>query len=477
MGRRKKKLPVFNNIIISDAGSQGKAIARINDQVVFVPFVVPGDEVDIQITRKKKSYLEGRAVQIHKYSEKRIDPECQHFGLCGGCKWQNMDYQHQLYYKQKQVEDNLQRIGKINTSKIKPIIPSEEKYYYRNKLEYTFLNRRWLTEKDGQNLPDEELNGLGFHLPGRHDRILDIEKCYLQKEPSNELRNFVKSYAIDKKLRFYDIKEQKGFLRNLIIRITDTHEIMVIMVLGEEDKTSRTELLDAIFSKFPEITSLNYIINTKLNDDISDLQVINYKGEAFIFEEMQRNENSQDKLKFMIGPKSFYQTNSKQAYQLYKIAKDFAGLKGNEIVYDLYTGTGTIANFIAHNTKHTIGIEYIEAAIDDAKRNSELNKINNTSFYAGDIINVLDEELIAKHGKPGIIITDPPRAGMHEKVIKKILSLLPEKIVYISCNPATQARDINMLIDIYEVLEIQPVDMFPHTSHVENVVLLQQKSI
>lgn len=474
MGRRKKTFPVFNNVTVADTGAKGKAIARINNQVIFVPFVVPGDEIDIQITRNKRSYLEGRATKIHKYSAKRTEPNCSHFGICGGCKWQNMNYHHQLFYKQKQVEDNLRKIARIETSSVKPIMASEEKFYYRNKLEFTFLNRRWLTEEDGQQLSEKELNGLGFHLPGRYNRILDIKKCYLQKEPSNQIRDFVKNFANENDLDFYDIKKQEGFLRNLIIRTSETDQLMLIIVFGREERQNMTNLLEAISEKFQGVTSLHYVINKKVNDDINDQDVIHYKKKAYIIEEMPRKNKTDSKLKFIIGPKSFYQTNSKQAYQLYCIARDFAGLKGNEIVYDLYTGTGTIANFVADNTRHTIGLEYVDAAIEDAEQNSVINNINNTSFYAGDIKEILTDELISRHGKPDVIITDPPRAGMHEKVVKKILSILPKKIVYISCNPATQARDIFMLKQKYDITAIQPVDMFPHTSHVENVVLLEK---
>lgn len=472
MGRSGKKQQIISNLEIVDAGSEGKAIAKNNEQVIFVPFVVPGDEIDVKITRKRRNYLEGRAVHFHKYSNKRVDPECEHFGLCGGCKWQNMAYKHQLHYKEKQVTDNLERIGKIETTAINEIIPSENTFYYRNKLEFTFSEKKWLEVIDDSTKPEERINALGFHLPGRFDKILDVNKCHLQSEPSNDIRNTIKDYAIMKNYTFFNINTQEGLLRNLVIRNTSAGELMIIVVFSERDDEKIEDLLQFIKDKFPEINSLMYVINQKKNDSISDLKVELFSGNPYIIEEMK---TSGDKyLKFKIGPVSFFQTNSKQAERLYSIAGDFAGLSGNEIVYDLYTGTGTIANYISFDAKKVVGIEYIPSAIEDAKENSRINNIQNTSFFSGDIIDVLSDEFIAKNGKPDIIITDPPRAGMHQKVVEKILQISPLRIVYISCNPATQARDIQLMNNNYDVSQIQPVDMFPHTSHVENIVLLER---
>lgn len=472
MGRSGKKQQIISNLEIVDAGSEGKAITKNNEQVIFVPFVVPGDEIDVKITRKRRNYLEGRAVHFHKYSNKRVDPECEHFGLCGGCKWQNMAYKHQLHYKEKQVTDNLERIGKIETTAINEIIPSENTFYYRNKLEFTFSEKKWLEVIDDSTKPEERINALGFHLPGRFDKILDVNKCHLQSEPSNDIRNTIKDYAIMKNYTFFNINTQEGLLRNLVIRNTSAGELMIIVVFSERDDEKIEDLLQFIKDKFPEINSLMYVINQKKNDSISDLKVELFSGNPYIIEEMK---TSGDKyLKFKIGPVSFFQTNSKQAERLYSIAGDFAGLSGNEIVYDLYTGTGTIANYISFDAKKVVGIEYIPSAIEDAKENSRINNIQNTSFFSGDIIDVLSDEFIAKNGKPDIIITDPPRAGMHQKVVEKILQISPLRMVYISCNPATQARDIQLMNNNYDVSQIQPVDMFPHTSHVENIVLLER---
>ena len=466
MGRRKKDLPVFEKVEIIDAGSEGKAVAKVNDRVVFVPFVVPGDVVDIRTTKKRSSYYEGKAVHFHKYSKKRIEPECEHFGLCGGCRWQNMNYEDQLFYKQNQIENNLKRIGKFEIPEILPIIPSENIYHYRNKLEFTFSNRKWLTDYSKEiNFDDINMNGLGFHIPGIFDRIVNINKCWLQKEPSNAIRLAVKEYADKNNMEFYNVKKWSGFLRNLVIRNTSIGEWMVIVVLNYEDQEKREGILNHIAEKFPEITSLMYVINQKKNDVYSDLEIKLFKGEPFITEEMEG-------LKFKIGPVSFYQTNSEQAYELYKVARDFAGLKGDEVVYDLYTGTGTIANFVASQAKKVIGIESVPSAIFDARENSWLNEINNTVFYDGDIAQVMDDDFVALNGKPDVIITDPPRAGMHEKVVKQIIKIAPEKIVYVSCNSATQARDVALMSENYKVEKVQPVDMFPQTQHVENVMLL-----
>ncbi|RLD81369.1 MAG: 23S rRNA (uracil(1939)-C(5))-methyltransferase RlmD [Bacteroidetes bacterium] len=466
MARSRKPFPKYEKVEIIDAGSEGKAVARVDNMVIFVPFVVPGDVVDIQVVRKKKSFFEGRAVKFHKYSDKRVEPKCEHFGTCGGCRWQNMEYTDQLFYKQKLVADNLQRIGGLELPDIMPIIGSEKSYHYRNKLEYTFSNRKWFIEKPDPDKPEERnRNGLGFHLPGMFDRILDIDTCYLQRDPSNGIRLAARDFALENEYEFYDVKTWDGYLRNLIIRSSSTGDLMVIMVFRYVDHIKMPALMDHLSEKFPEISSMMYVINDKRNDDISDLEVKHYKGDAFIMEEM-------DGLKFKIGPKSFFQTNRDQALKLYHTTRDFAGLKGDEVVYDLYTGTGTIAAFVARSAKKVVGIEYIQTAIEDAKENSGLNNIDNTVFYAGDIVRVLNDEFIQENGSPDVIITDPPRAGMHDRVVRQILKIGPEKVVYVSCNPATQARDLALMMDQYKIENVQPVDMFPQTHHVENVVLL-----
>lgn len=464
---RKTPFPKYEQVEITDAGSEGKAVARVDNRVIFVPYVVPGDVIDIQIVRKKKSFFEGRAVKIHKYSDKRTEAVCSHFGICGGCRWQNMEYEQQLFYKQKQVLDNLERIGGLELPEIDPILASDTIYHYRNKLEYTFSNRRWFVEKPDPDKPQENRNGLGFHLPGMFDRILDIDNCYLQKDPSNAIRLATRDFAFEHEYEFYDVKKWDGYLRNLIIRTSSTGDLMVIVVFRFVDHIKGPALLDHLSEKFPEITSMMFVINDKRNDDISDLEVKLYKGNAFIMEEMEG-------LKFKIGPKSFFQTNRDQALKLYNVAKDFAGLTGNETVYDLYTGTGTIAAYVSRFAKKVVGIEYIASSIADAKENSDLNGITNTYFYAGDILRVLNDDFIKENGKPDVIITDPPRSGMHEKVVRQIMKIGPEKLVYVSCNPATQARDLAILSDHYKVVKVQPVDMFPQTHHVENVVLLKK---
>jgi 23S rRNA (uracil1939-C5)-methyltransferase len=466
--RNKKILPLLEKITISDVAAEGKAIAKVNDMVIFVPYVAPGDIVDIQLTRKKNSYAEGRAVNIHTYSTERATPLCEHFGTCGGCKWQHLDYRAQLKYKQKQVTDNLVRIGKIELPEVSPILGSAKTSFYRNKLEFTFSNKRWMTEEEirsGAQLDD--MAALGFHIPTLFDKVLDIKKCWLQDDISNQIRLAVKQYAIENHLSFFDLRNPQGFLRNMIIRTSTTGELMLIMVFYEEDKEAREKLLHYLISLFPVISSLVYIINGKANDTITDQQVMLYHGKDYIFEQMEG-------LKFKIGPKSFYQTNSEQAYELYKIVREFAGLFGKELVYDLYTGTGTIANFVAHQARQVIGIEYVPEAIEDAKTNSSINDIGNTLFFAGDMKDILNRDFIETHGAPDVIITDPPRAGMHTDVINAILLAAPQKIVYVSCNPATQARDLALLNTKYSVAKVQPVDMFPHTHHVENVVLLKE---
>ncbi|HBL34363.1 MAG TPA: 23S rRNA (uracil(1939)-C(5))-methyltransferase RlmD [Porphyromonadaceae bacterium] len=469
MARKKKQLPLLESVMISDVAAEGKAIAKIDGLTVFIPYAIPGDVVDIQLTRKKSSYAEGRVVRFESYSDTRTDAFCDHFGICGGCKWQILPYDEQLRYKQKQVVDNLTRIGKVELPEISSILPAPDTTFYRNKLEFTFSNKRWLTEKEintDKSLSD--MNALGFHIPGMFDKVLDIHKCWLQDDISNRIRNAVRAFCLNNRYPFFDLRNQEGLMRTLIIRTTSTGEVMVIVVFFKEDEEKRTRLMNFLASEFPEITSLLYIVNEKANDTITDQEVITWKGNDFIYEEMEG-------LKFKIGPKSFFQTNSKQAYRLYKVVRDFASLSGKELVYDLYTGTGTIANFIARQAKKVIGIEYVEEAIEDAMDNSHRNRIENTLFFAGDMKDILTESFIEEHGRPDILITDPPRAGMHDNVIQTILSAQPERIVYVSCNPATQARDLSLLDSLYRVARVQPVDMFPHTHHVENVVLLQKK--
>jgi 23S rRNA (uracil1939-C5)-methyltransferase len=458
---------IFRNVEIFDISTEGKGIGRIGNIVCFVDFAVPGDVTDIQITRKKSNYYEGKIINIRKYSEKRTTPVCKHFGICGGCKWQNLNYEAQLIYKQKYVEDAITRIAKIQTT-ILPIIPSKHIYQYRNKLEFTFSNKKWFTSTSLPQAFLQKEGALGFHIPKFYDKVLDIEECHLQEEPSNAIRLEIKKFAVENKWEFYDIKQQTGFLRNLIIRNTSIGEWMVVIVFFYDIATARESLLNHLQRKFPQITSLQYVINPKKNDSIHDLEVITFAGKTYIEEQMEG-------LKFRIGSKSFFQTNSLHAYELYKVTRDFAELKGNELVYDLYTGIGTIAHFIARSAKKVIGIEYIPEAIEDAKINSTLNNISNTEFLAGDIKEILTDNFISVHGRPNVIITDPPRAGMHESVVKKILEICPERIIYVSCNPATQARDISILSKKYSVEKVQPIDMFPHTAHVENVVKLVLK--
>lgn len=468
MGRKRKKLPLFENVTISDVAAEGKAIAKIDDIIIFVQQAMPDDVVDLQVTKKRKKYMEAMVVKVHKYADNRVEPFCSHFGVCGGCKWQQLPYTEQLRYKQKQVEDTLTRIGDLQLPEITPIAGSEKTEFYRNKIEFTFSNKRWLTKEEISNNDDiEQSDALGFHVPKMFDKIVDIQKCYLQGDPSNQIRNFIREYAFKNGLTFFDIKNHEGFLRNLIIRTSTTGDLMVILAMYHEDKPEREKLLDTLYKEFPQITSLLYVINGKANDTITDQDIITYKGNDHIYEEMEG-------LKFKIGPKSFYQTNSEQAYELYKITRDFAELTGNEVVYDLYTGTGTIANFVARQSKKVIGIEYVPEAIEDANINSSNNNIDNTTFFAGDMKDVLTDNFIAKHGAPDVIICDPPRAGMHENVVSTILNAAPKKIVYVSCNPATQARDLKLMNHMYKITRVQPVDMFPHTHHVENVVQLER---
>lgn len=466
MGRKKIK-PLYERLEIVDIGSEGKAIAKTGDMIVFTALAVPGDIVDLQVVKTRKKYAEAIVTQFHKFSDDRANYFCEHFGVCGGCKWQILPYEKQLFYKQKQVRDQLQRIGKIELPELLPILGSEKNTFYRNKLEFTFSNKRWLTYEE-LNSEIENKNALGFHVPGLFDKIININKCWLQPEPSNKIRNFIYHYALENRLSFFDIREKKGFLRTLIIRTSTTGEIMVILSFFYEDIKLREGLLSAVKKEFPEINSLLYVINSKGNDTITDQSIEMYSGREFILEQMEE-------LKFEIGPKSFYQTNSEQACNLYKVVREFAQLQGNEIVYDLYTGTGTIANFVAKHAKKVIGIEYVPEAIEDARKNSALNNITNTVFYAGDIKSVLNNDFYLNNGFPDIIITDPPRAGMHDDVVTSINNSGAQKIIYVSCNPATQARDLALLDSEYRVTKIQPVDMFPHTHHVENVVLLKKR--
>lgn len=469
LARKKKELPVVEQIEILDVAAEGKAITRWKDKVIFVPFAAPGDVVDLQVYRQKRSFAEGRVLRYHKYSPLRTEPFCEHFTICGGCKWQHLPYEEQLKFKQQQVWDNLHRIGKVALPEMTPILGSEKTRFYRNKLEFTFSNKRWLTHEDMNNgVVYADMNALGFHIPGAFDKVLDIKKCWLQDDISNQIRLEIRDFALSHGYTFFDLRNQEGFMRNMIVRTSSTGEIMLIVVFFYEDTEQREALLQHIADKFPQITSLMYVINSKCNDTITDQDIIAFKGMDHMFEEMEG-------LKFKIGPKSFYQTNSEQAYILYKVTRDFAGLTGNELVYDLYTGTGTIANFVASKASKVVGIEYVPEAIEDAKVNSQINGIKNTLFYAGDMKDILTLDFINEHGRPDVIITDPPRAGMHDDVVNAILFAEPKRIVYVSCNPATQARDLQLLDVKYKVTKIQPVDMFPHTHHVENVVLLELK--
>ncbi len=474
--KKRRQLINYEKVEIIDAGAEGVSVAKPSDQVVFIPFGAPGDVVDLEVYKKKRNYYQGNILRYHKISEKRTEPVCNHFGLCGGCKWQHLDYKWQLYYKQKQVKDSLQRIAKVEFSSISPIIGSELEYHYRNKLEFTFSNRKWLTDGAPSGTKnDSELNGLGFHLPGMFDRILDIDECHLQQEPSNAIRLLIKELALKHQLTFYDVRKHEGLLRNLIIRTATTGELMVILVVGHEDQRIQDYILPEINKRFPEITSLMYVINPKKNDTINDLPVQLFHGKPFITEIMKAPVNGQDDISYQIGPVSFYQTNPIQAERLYKKTFDLANFRGNELVFDMYTGTGTIANYIARSVKKVVGIEYVEKAVEDARQNSVINGIENTEFVAGDLAHILDEVFLNTYGSPDVVITDPPRAGMHEKVIRQLLNMEAGKIIYISCNPATQARDIALLDEKYMISSIQPFDMFPQTHHVENVVLLERR--
>lgn len=479
MSRKKKPLPILENVVITDVAAEGKSLARVGDMVVFVPFAVPGDVVDLQIRKKKHSYCEAEVIRFVEYSKTRTTPMCSHFGVCGGCKWQNLPYEEQLKAKQKQVYDQLRRIGKVELPEPRAILGSVKTSEYRNKLEFGCSNRRWMTKSEIATLPKDgeesgliERNAIGFHITGAFDKILPIEKCWLMDDLHNAIRNEIRDYALANGMTFFDLREQKGLLRDIIIRNSNTGEWMVIVQFhydeaGDDERAKA--LLRHIADKFPQISALLYVDNQKCNDTIGDQDVLTFKGNDCIYETMEN-------LKFKVGPKSFYQTNTEQAYHLYSVAREFAALTGNELVYDLYTGTGTIANFVAPGARKVIGIEYVPEAIEDARINSQINGIDNTMFYAGDMKDILNDDFIATHGRPDVIITDPPRAGMHADVVKTILRAAPRRIVYVSCNPATQARDLADLDADYKVMAVQPVDMFPHTPHVENVVLLKRRT-
>lgn len=469
MGRKRKELPVVENVEITGVAAEGKSIARVDDMVVFIPYGAPGDVVNIKLDKKKRNYAEAHIVDLVKPSPDRVTPACEHFGVCGGCKWQHIPYESQLRYKRDQVVDALTRIAKVEIPEVNPTLGSKETFCYRNKLEYTFSCKCWITFEDlrsGREIADR--NALGFHIPGAFDKVLDIKKCWLQDDLSNRIRLFVRQYALGKGDEFYDIKAQQGLMRTLMVRIASTGEVMLIVVFARPEQEKIDDMMGAIAAEFPEITSLLYVVNQKVNDTIADQEVITYRGRDYINEEMEG-------LQFRIGPKSFYQTNSLQAYELYKVARRMAYLKPDDLVYDLYTGTGTIANFVARQVKKVVGIEYVPEAIADAKLNSEVNGIDNTIFFAGDMKDVLTDGFIAEHGRPDVMIIDPPRAGMHEDVVNVILNARPERIVYVSCNPATQARDLALMDSLYRVEEVQPVDMFPHTHHVENVVRMTRR--
>jgi len=469
MSRRTTK-QVFKNVEVIDTAAKGKSVGKAPDgRIIFLSNTVPGDVVDVQTFKKRKAYYEGKAIAFHEYSNKRTQPKCEHFGTCGGCKWQDMAYQHQLAYKQNEVINNLKRIGHLELPEVSPIIGSKKEYFYRNKMEFSFSDSRWLTSEEinsGDDLGNK--NALGFHIPGMWDKILDIKNCWLQEDPSNAIRNAIKDFAVENNLEFFNTRNQTGFLRTMMIRTSSTGDIMVVIQFFREDKKKRELLLNFIADSFPEITSLQYIINEKANDTIYDQDVICYKGEDHIFEEMEG-------LKFKINAKSFYQTNSEQAHELYKVTRDFAGLTGNELVYDLYTGTGTIAQFVAKQARKVVGIESVPDAILAAKENAQFNAITNVDFHVGDMKQVFSDRFIKLHGTPDVIITDPPRDGMHKDVVQQILNIAPKKVVYVSCNSATQARDLALMKEEYKVTKVQPVDMFPQTFHVENVVLLKHR--
>lgn len=468
MARKRRELPLIEGLEITTLAAEGKAMGRHDDMVVFVPMTVPGDVVDVQIHNKRRRFMEGSVVRYIVRSPLHVEPFCEHFGVCGGCKWQNLPYEEQLRFKREQVFDQLTRIGKLDLPPVAPTLGSAETTFYRNKLEFTFAPRRWMTYEEVAAGGDIDAGAaLGFHIPGRFDKVMDVHRCWLQPDPSNDIRLETKRFCEEHGYSFYDIRQYSGLMRNLVIRTASTGEVMVIVVFAEEDRPRIAALLDHLRDRFPAITSLMYMVNAKLNDSTGDIDAVLWSGHDHIFEEMEG-------LRFKIGPKSFYQTNSRQAYELYKVARSFADLHGDETVYDLYTGTGTIANFVARHCARVVGIEYVPEAIEDAKHNSALNGIGNTAFFAGDMKDVLNDAFIARHGRPDVVILDPPRAGVHEDVIATILRAAPRRIVYVSCNPATQARDLALLAGDYRVTAVQPVDMFPHTHHVENVVRLER---
>lgn len=467
MSRKRKELPVLEGVKIIDIAAEGNAVARVDDMVVFVPFAAPGDVVDVKIDRKRRNYAEGHIAAMVEPSPMRVEPRCEHFTICGGCRWQHLPYQEQLRAKRQQVVDAMNRIAKVEIPEVEPTLGSRNIWKYRNKMEYTYSNKRWLTRE--QLLSGEEFSnrdGAGFHIPGAFDKVLDIKRCFLQDHLGDRVRLFIKEFALAHGLTFYDLRNQQGLLRTLMVRIASTGQVMVVMSFGQDDHENIKKVMDAVAAEFPEINSLMYVVNLKVNDSLADQDILLYKGVTYIEEEMEG-------LKFRIGPKSFYQTNSAQAYELYSVARQFAQIQPDDLVYDLYTGTGTIANFVARGCRRVVGIEYVEDAIRDAKVNSQLNGIDNTLFYAGDMKDVLTDEFIEKHGRPDVMIVDPPRAGMHQSVVDTILRAQPQRIVYVSCNPATQARDIALLDVKYKVTRVQPVDMFPHTQHVENVVAME----
>lgn len=469
MSRKRRELPIVENLEITGIAAEGKSLGRWNEMVVFVPFGAPGDVVDVQLTKKRHSFAEGKIVKMHTSSPMRVEPFCEHYGVCGGCKFQHIPYEEQLKYKQQQVEDALQRIAKVQLPAINPILGSANTCFYRNKLEFTFSNKSWLTREQLES--DEQFddrNALGFHIPNAFDKVIDINKCWLQDDVSNQIRNYIRLHAKQQGYSFFDLRANQGLMRTLMIRTSSTGELMLVVVFGANDQSAINEMMQSIKEAFPQITSLQYVVNLKCNDSLNDQEFVLFSGRDYIEEEMEG-------LKFRVGPKSFYQTNSAQAYELYKVARRMARLKGDELVYDLYTGTGTIANFVARQSRQVIGIEYVPEAIEDAKLNSRVNGIENTLFYAGDMKDILTDDFVQQHGCPDVMIIDPPRAGMHEDVVKVILNAQPKRLVYVSCNPATQARDLAMLDEKYSVEEVQPVDMFPHTQHVENVVALQRR--
>ena len=472
MTRNKKPLPILEHVTMTGFAAEGKSVARVDGYVVFVPFVVPGDVVDLQVTRKKHSYMEARAIKFYEYSADRVTPLCPHFGVCGGCKWQMLNYAKQLEYKQQQVVDQLIRLGKLDIPEIRPILGATHIERYRNKLEFSFSNKRWLTtEEVAADVKYDCMDAVGFHIPGAFDKVLDVTDCHLMDDLQNRVRNGLRSFALDHHISFFDLRQQTGLLRDMMFRLSNSGEAMLLMqfhITNEAERAQSQAVLEYLASHFDELTTIVWVNNLKANDTIGDLPVEVYKGRGYVLELMED-------LKFKVGPKSFYQTNNEQAYNLYKVVRDFCGLTGHELVYDLYTGTGTIANFVARRARRVIGIEYVPEAIEDAKVNARLNSIDNAEFLAGDMKEVLTDSFVQRHGRPDVLITDPPRVGMHKDVVSVILHTRPERIAYVSCNPATQARDAQLLAADYDIIAIQPVDMFPHTQHIENVMLLQAK--